>query len=1734
MQPQRIKTTFYKILLYSFIITASLFADKSYGQGYIAASRYLGGDGIESVSQIVVNNGDSYVFGTSVNTDSTSNTFPITIGTYKGLADMVVTKLDANGVIIWSRFLGGNLDDYSNDIKYFNGALYITGISESSNYPVTDNSTLVGLQAPVYTKLNSNTGAIEFSTYLQDYNTSPRIKITEGVVYLYGTKIISSTNEDIYITKFTAASNTFINSITFGGTNIEHISTASYWSGVAGQYNNESLNENFQVQGGIIYLVCNTRSSDFPVTNGGVFSGFVKSVYVKLNNTTGVIQFATYLGETNNNSLPNGICLDNGYAYLYYESNNEFHSTITCFNSTTNMLQYSKELTSFNANVVVQSGIIYVSSTNYFNENYDEVFTKLDANNGNEIFSVVLASAGGGEMAVSLKVVNGDAYLLGQTTYGLQDSYPTGFPITNGFYPITNRNLLVTLTKIGANNKICFSTYLGGTEAGDGAALISNSLVVDNSNVYLSGYISADFFPVTITDFLGNYSDPNFFWAKFEMSPTMPAVPDNLLPSTQTTCKNGIATQIMGDEIIFPSNMMPIVYKNGIPGSQNAIPLKYQWQKANSSTGPWEDIIGGIEQNYTPITGLVNQYYRRQAFVSVCGGTPISISSIAEVIINSNTAPDITLGNIINTCAGSSVTLGGTPTATGVSGATIASYLWAPTSQTFTPNANVSNPSVTPASNTVYSVTVTDNNGCKKVGLQLVNAYAANAGLDVSSCVGSIVRIGTSAIAGLPGVTYNWVANPADPTMSCNTCAQPDVHPLIPTTYILTLTIPKTGGGICSTTDAVLVTPISAPSNADFAGPDRTVCAGSVTMLGTSPMAGFTYRWTPSYFLNSNNISNPICTTVINSSFPNPTVYRVTATKAGCLFEDSVKVTLVGAIARAGADGCGPRTLGYPDETPTINETYQWMVVSGVGRIIGATNTPQINVGASIGADVTYRLTVSLNGVGCTDDVIVPVCPCQTPTIRVLAQFGCPNYNTNAGNVKLVASRTIPSTFTWSPAAGLSNTIGDTVTLTDNVQRIYTVSATSIIDTSEHCISSISVNNSSSNTAPVFSAQDIFSCPGVGVSIGQANVAGYTYIWEEETLGTLSSTANSNPTATVNSTSIFPVLVTNTLTGCTLKDTSTVTVVELPTNIAGTDVKICGTGGIAQLGLQPVAGLTYSWTPAGGLQPNNTTANPTINVTNTTTFTVVGTNNSTGCSVTDDVTVTVSPSIPAFSFTPVMYCPSTSGALGLPAGPLGMATYTWSPNYLVLNANSNGPLATTQSTPPSTATTYTLNVSNTGGCTSSASVLFTPTSTSPVAGNGRTICRNATAQLGAAAQPGIYSWTQTPAAAGSLNSYSISNPMFMPTAVGTYKFIVSKLTAGCTTKDSVIIHVTEFILPTIPSPIICQNTCVPIGTNSNLTGTQYFWSPTTRLSNASISNPIACVTTNSVAYTLTAVGVNGCIASQNMFITVNPSPSHTVTVAPIAACVGTTGLSLNPVISPAGSYNYLWSSSNGLSNIYAPNPVVSLTTLGTKNYNVVVTNNSTGCATTASTTVTTNTCTPPIKLVSFTAEPQDKTVLLSWVVSEEINVLKYEIEFSTDGRNFWPIGTKAATNSASYNLVHNTPVLGINYYRLKMIDRDGKISYSDIRTVNFKLAGSLTIYPNPANNLLYITFAAGSINKTATISVIAMDGKLMYQKNINRLSQTEMLDVSKLANGCYIIRILTNKEIINKSVVVYR
>lgn len=118
----------------------------------------------------------------------------------------------------------------------------------------------------------------------------------------------------------------------------------------------------------------------------------------------------------------------------------------------------------------------------------------------------------------------------------------------------------------------------------------------------------------------------------------------------------------------------------------------------------------------------------------------------------------------------------------------------------------------------------------------------------------------------------------------------------------------------------------------------------------------------------------------------------------------------------------------------------------------------------------------------------------------------------------------------------------------------------------------------------------------------------------------------------------------------------------------------------------------------------------------------------------------------------------------------------------------------------------------------------------------------------------------------------------------------------------------------------------------------------------------------------------------------------------------------------------------------------------------------------------------PLNFSITTAVTKDKNVLVSWTVSNEINIANYSIERSADGISFSSVGNKLAlgnATTASYEFTDGSPLTGVNYYRIKSIEISGEIKYSKTVNVNFKKSTNvLTISPNPV-----------SINHEMTINV---------------------------------------------------
>jgi len=178
----------------------------------------------------------------------------------------------------------------------------------------------------------------------------------------------------------------------------------------------------------------------------------------------------------------------------------------------------------------------------------------------------------------------------------------------------------------------------------------------------------------------------------------------------------------------------------------------------------------------------------------------------------------------------------------------------------------------------------------------------------------------------------------------------------------------------------------------------------------------------------------------------------------------------------------------------------------------------------------------------------------------------------------------------------------------------------------------------------------------------------------------------------------------------------------------------------------------------------------------------------------------------------------------------------------------------------------------------------------------------------------------------------------------------------------------------------------------------------------------------------------------------------------------------------------------------------------------------------------------PINLVSFQAVREKSDVRLNWVTSREENNTGFEVEHSTDGKEWRMIGfvDSKSQNGSSYsalvyNYTHTGASRGLNLYRLKQTDLDGKYEFSNIATVNLDGRTSVDLFPNPVDRsgLLNVTGLSGS----ASIEVYNMTGTKIYQLESQKSS--EQIDMIRFASGIYqvIVRDLVSGEVTIQKVI---
>ena len=442
----------------------------------LAFSTFIGGNGSDRASGIAVDSaGNVYITG-----DTISTNFPVTPGAFQSAKapfnfDAFVAKLNPAGTaLIYSTYFGGANRDSGSDIAIDTaGNAYITGLTDSSDLPVTPGAfrttaVLTDETTAFVTKFNATGTALVYSTYLAPILGTGIAVDSAGNAFIAGQanadypttpgafQTTSAGSSEAFVTKMNATGTALIYSTFLGGSGFDAASDIAI--DAAGNA-----------------YVTGQAQAGFPVTPGAFqtsFNGVTDAFVTKLNPTGTALIYSTFLGGSGNEST-NGIAInDAGNAYVTgFTGSSNFPTTPGAFQT-------------------VKSG-------------GDDVFvTALNAAGSGLAYSTFLGGDAN-EFSVRIAVdAAGNASVVGLTG---SSNFPTTADAIQSTYGGNNDAFVTRLNPTGT--ALVFSTFLGGS-----AADIGLSVALDAAgSIYVSGQTSSTNFPTTPgsfqTVFGGSFND---------------------------------------------------------------------------------------------------------------------------------------------------------------------------------------------------------------------------------------------------------------------------------------------------------------------------------------------------------------------------------------------------------------------------------------------------------------------------------------------------------------------------------------------------------------------------------------------------------------------------------------------------------------------------------------------------------------------------------------------------------------------------------------------------------------------------------------------------------------------------------------------------------------------------------------------------------------------------------------------------------------------------------------------------------------------------------------------------------------------------------------------------------------------------------------------------------------------------------------------------------------------------
>ncbi|MCR9289086.1 MAG: choice-of-anchor L domain-containing protein [Bacteroidetes bacterium] len=1017
---------------------------------------------------------------------------------------------------------------------------------------------------------------------------------------------------------------------------------------------------------------------------------------------------------------------------------------------------------------------------------------------------------------------------------------------------------------------------------------------------------------------------------------------DLLITNTASNCTSTASINVVEDNEIPTADagqtmmidcVTPEVTLQGVVSGNG--PLNIQWTTVDGSIVSGSDTETPIvNSGGTYVLDIINPNNGCTATASVTIGEDANIPNA-----------DIMMPEVL-TCDLTSITLDGSNSTAGAN----VQAVWSTSDGNFTGGQNTLTPSINQPG--TYTLSIVDNaNNCENttsvtviqdITSPTVTAIAGS--LDCDDLTATLDGTGSSSNG---NYDYQWlsldgntITNPTDLMASTNE----------PGDYLLTIT--NIDNGCIESLEIEVIQDINAPDALAQTPPEITCATDVVIINGTQSSLGsdFEYQWTTSggNFVSGDNTLLP------NVNASGTYDLLVTDITNGCTATDQVVVT---------------ENIDYPDAeagpTDVINCYNSTLILDGTGSSLGGifdimwfTTDGVIEDGSTtinpeISASGTYEVMVTdlTNGCSTVDNVVITE-NFDTPSADAgsTEQLSCA-----IDELELDGSLSSTGTnisYSWTTANGVFSSNQDIINPTVSAPGVYDLIVTNTVS---GCTEVASVEITQDDNAPQASIapSDTLTCGALQVILdGTSSETGANISYEWSTIdGNIISGIDAT-TAWANAPGTYIITVFNAANNCSSSASVIVNEnVAPPAAEAGNDQQLdCSSTFLSLSGLGSSAGTNYvyNWSvvSGGNIVGGANTTSPVVDAPGI--YQIEVTNTWTGCTSTDEVTVTQSSDLPtaqAVAVDPITCAVSQVQIDGTGSSQGGAFSYQWTTADGIIISGGSSLTPTVGA-----AGTYQLVVlDGSNGCDNSFSVVVNEDKTEPIAEAGTTAvltCSFPTVSLnGMGSDTGptyIYQWDGP----GSIFSDDSLEPTV--TQSGTFTLVVINVANGCSSSDNVSV-LDDMDAPIIsildPDELDCQVLQVTIDGTPSSNGNDFIYQWSTVNGNiVTGGNTLTPEVDEPGTYQLVITNTdNGCTEIGDIIIsqeleapTADAGQNFTRNCWDDVQPLDGTGSSSN------GNYSYEWTSANG--EIASGNNTLTPAITEGGIYQLVVTDNDNGCS----------------------------------------------------------------------------------------------------------------------------------------------------------------------------------------------